>query len=314
MLGAAYLLLAGVAAWQTVAYTNSANATLDLIGEKKSLSNHSSQALAKFVAGHRIIGSYVAGDLQRDFKLPSFKASAEGLAQVPALSRSAEEEERLASLWSCLLLGLSAAYLALAVFHPKMDPARSLLLAGTGVSLLFFLVGISACALRIFTVITNFFGTSPVLQHQVRSISSVIVELLTKGHWFFGGAILLFSVLTPVVKSVLTYVAALQAPPARRERIEKLLKAVGKWSMADVFVAAILLACYSLKSGKGTQVIPCLGLYYFAGYCLLSMLCTSLLARIGPEKGGRPGPLGKFGAPVLMAAAAGLFLAAIHGL
>ena len=85
--------------------------------------------------------------------------------------------------------------------------------------------------------------------------------------------------------------------------------------MADVFVAAVLLACYSLQTGKGTQVIPCLGLYFFAGYCLLSMLVSSLLSKMGPSYGEAPTLRGKYGVPALMVVALVLFfLAAIHGL
>lgn len=39
--------------------------------------------------------------------------------------------------------------------------------------------------------------------------------------------------------------------------------------------AAVLLACFTIKSAGGTQVIPFRGLYYFAGYCLVSMVTTS---------------------------------------
>ena len=51
--------------------------------------------------------------------------------------------------------------------------------------------------------------------------------------------------------------------------------------MADVFVAAILLALYALKFQQATKSIPCLGIYYFIGYCLVSMSTTELLTRSG---------------------------------
>jgi peptidoglycan/LPS O-acetylase OafA/YrhL len=51
--------------------------------------------------------------------------------------------------------------------------------------------------------------------------------------------------------------------------------------MADVFVAAVLLALYALKFQEATKSIPCLGLYYFIGYCLLSLSTTQLLVYSG---------------------------------
>src|SRR5580692_2604593 len=47
--------------------------------------------------------------------------------------------------------------------------------------------------------------------------------------------------------------------------------------MADVFVAGVILALYALKTQEATKSIPCLGLYYFIGYCMVSMTTTELL-------------------------------------
>ena len=316
VLGAIFLLLASIAAWQTVRYTNAANENLDRISEDQNFGNEGSQALAKFVDQHRIVGAYVASDLQRDFKMPTFQASSDALSEVPALGSLAAEQESLASKWSWLLLGLCAAYLALAAVRPKLDLARNLLFAMSGISAVFFVVGISACALEVFTVISHFFGTTPVLQHQIRSIASVIAELFSTGHWIFAGFIVLFSVITPLTKIVLTYLATLTSSSAKNLKISKFLKAIGKWSMADVFVAAILLACYTLKSGQGTQVIPCRGPYYFAGYCLVSMITTSVLTKINfTKEEARLDSEGQIGIPVLgELVGIVLFLSAIYGL
>src|ERR1700734_3594190 len=51
--------------------------------------------------------------------------------------------------------------------------------------------------------------------------------------------------------------------------------------MADVFVAGVLLSIYALKAQEATKSIPCLGLYYFIGYCLLSMSTTQLISHSG---------------------------------
>ena len=68
-------------------------------------------------------------------------------------------------------------------------------------------------------------------------------------------------------------------------KIGQLLHTIGKWSMADVFVAGVLLALFALKAQEATKSIPCLGLYYFIGYCLLSMTTTELLVQSGAASG-----------------------------
>jgi paraquat-inducible protein A len=297
--GALYMALAGAAAWQTVRYTNGATNAVDQINAAQNFGNEGAQVSAKFVAQHRIVGAYLASDLRRDFKLPSIEDSSRDLAQIQPLTALAERQEAQAAWWSWVLLGLSAAYLVLATLKPGRELARNLLFAITGVSALFFAVGIAATALEIFTVIKNFFGTTPVIQHQVRSIYSVILELFSTNHWIFGGFIALFSIATPGAKIALTYLAVLTSSSTTNLKIAKFLKAIGKWSMADVFVAAVLLACFTLRAGDGTQVLPCRGLYYFAGYCLLSMVTTSMLAKLNFEWDEPFDSEGQLGIPVV---------------
>jgi len=116
-----------------------------------------------------------------------------------------------------------------------------------------------------------------VVQHQVRGIAAIIEELFKGGHWIIGGFLLLFSIVTPLTKASLTYFVTVSRSKAVNLKVGQFLHTIGKWSMADVFVAAILLALYALKFQEATKSIPCLGLYYFIGYCLLSLTTTELL-------------------------------------
>ena len=96
-----------------------------------------------------------------------------------------------------------------------------------------------------------------------------------------GGLLLLFSILTPLTKATLTYFVTASHSKTVNYRIVQFLHTIGKWSMADVFVAGVLLALFALKSQEATKSIPCLGLYYFIGYCLLSLTTTELLVHSG---------------------------------
>ena len=124
-----------------------------------------------------------------------------------------------------------------------------------------------------------------VLQHQVRGIAAIIRELLATGHWVVGGFLFLFSILTPLTKAALTFFITGSKNKKLNFKIGELLHAIGKWSMADVFVAGILLSLFALKAQEATKSVPCLGLYYFTGYCLLSMTTAELLVHSGEVAG-----------------------------
>ncbi|HTA16529.1 MAG TPA: paraquat-inducible protein A, partial [bacterium] len=184
------------------------------------------------------------------------------------------------SRWSWTLLWSSLLYLVISAVLPGPQRVRNVVFALTAVSTVFFLVGVSASAMKVFTVIHQFFGTTPVVQHEVRSIFSVIDALFSSGHWIFASFLTLFSIATPMTKIALTFLACLTRSPSLNARISKLLGEIGKWAMADVFVAALLLSFFVIQSGKATRVVPCRGLYYFAAYCLLSLITSELLAQL----------------------------------
>ncbi len=56
-----------------------------------------------------------------------------------------------------------------------------------------------------------------------------------------------------------------------------IIRFIGKWSMTDVFVVAILLAFFSTESKSFTDASVGPGLYFFAGYGLLSLLGGQVL-------------------------------------
>jgi len=135
----------------------------------------------------------------------------------------------------------------------------------------------------------NIFDTS-------RSILKTVNDLWDKQYQFVACMILLFSVLLPIFKGIaLTYVFFTKNFE-RRGKIFDFIKSIGKWSMCDVFIVAILLSYLStgaLESHNATHVvimgqnIPVnmlvgmhaqleLGFWCFLTYCLLSLLALQL--------------------------------------
>ncbi|HTB22250.1 MAG TPA: paraquat-inducible protein A [bacterium] len=298
---AAYLLFAGFAAWQVSTRTNASTGYFDEICRRSSLGNEGAQAADQFEHRHSILGPLVINDLRDNFGFPTLQESNAALGALPDLNQRLAEEEDRAIFWSRVLMGLSLAYLILVASKKNSATKRNLLWALTAVSAVFFAVGISTSALVIYTDIpVKFLGITPVIQHQVRSISAVVIALFKGGHWAFGAFVLIFSVVTPLLKMALTIYGSLASSPSTNAGINRLLTVFSKWSMADVFVAAILLACFAIKSDSSTHVIPCRGLYYFAGYCFLSMITTSMLHKLSDPRAKEAPILGwKSGIPYL---------------
>lgn len=145
------------------------------------------------------------------------------------------------------------------------------------VAVLFFVAGVIApiLSLRAYTEMPVL-GTV-VFKFQSKSILSTIGSLFGSGNLFVGVMIALFSVVTPVVKLVMMACVVQGWFPSWQKESLDVIKGIGKWSMADVFVVSILLAFLATQSDEFSDARLGLGLYLFAGYCLLSQLATHIL-------------------------------------
>lgn len=152
---------------------------------------------------------------------------------------------------------------------------RLLTLQCCGVSLICLGVGLLAPVMSVVA-----YKDLPVLGHVIfkydsKSIASTLLALWG-GDRFLALLVLLFSILIPVTKLILTLIALF----SRHGRIAKLLMVIGKWSMADVLLVAILLAVFSTGSDASTDSWLEPGLYFFAAYAILSMLASHALALV----------------------------------
>lgn len=285
-----YLLIAGIAAWQTVEHTDAATHYFDQI-----LNDANAQSLTRLNFQHPIIGAFISPSIQQYLGLSSsHKLSPQLETEISHLTQSLKQEASIAAWWSWFLFSLSLIYIVAVITIHSDFRTRSVLFALTSVSTIFFVVGIAAPAMIIVTIpnVTSISLTF-VLQHEMRSIISVIVGLFSSGHWVIGILITTFSIITPFAKTSLTLVAITTKSPSVNLKITKFLHTIGKWAMADVFVAAVFLACFALTSLQATKAIPCRGLYYFAGYCLLSMVTSLLLANLNFTDENKPPKLTK---------------------
>lgn len=127
---------------------------------------------------------------------------------------------------------------------------------------------------------------------QTRSILGAVRNLYDVGSPIPATLILLFSVVVPLTKALLVVLATFMRAADARQRVLNFVTAIGKWSMADVFVVALFityLAAEATQTVPGqTSAAPLMafdatfgpGFYWFAAYCLFSLGSQQYTARL----------------------------------
>lgn len=136
--------------------------------------------------------------------------------------------------------------------------------------------GLTQPALTI-RVTMNFLGATRELTNQTRSVVGAARSLHESGNDFVAGLILLFSVIIPLTKAALIIPIFAMRGTAASERIYRFVRAISKWSMADVFAVGMLIALLVAKGTANFEAVAGPGFYYFATYCLVSNAAFQLL-------------------------------------
>ncbi|HEV3271023.1 MAG TPA: paraquat-inducible protein A [Candidatus Methylacidiphilales bacterium] len=293
LLALLYAMGAILSAWIIIARTQASTGAIEQILTTYNMKNEGEQALERYSREHPLLGMFLSSPIKHELELPSHEASAEALSSdIRHLLKMVRQESSVAAWWSWFLLSLSLFYVVTVITLARSFTTRAVLFSLAAVSVIFFVIGVLAPAMVIWTAPSIPMASGNlefVLQHQVRGIAAIIWELLTTDHWVVGGFLLLFSIVTPLTKAFLTFFVAASGSKTLNFKIGKLLHTIGKWSMADVFVAGVFLSLFALKAQEATKSIPCLGLYYFIGYCLLSMTTAELLLHSGAVAGNDEG-------------------------
>lgn len=233
------------------------------------------------VLGHVIGTPLIDGTadyLHTNLGLPSADDARQQLAAIPTIMNEMNERGRLKAVWITLFWASCCAYLSLSLWVNKENAAIALIFILTVLSTVFFAVGISAPAILI-AVFSPKMNDLPsfVLHDDVRSVVGVIANLYQSNNWFVGLCLTICSLIIPLIKAITIFLAVGTHSSSLRKKIGRFLHLLSKWSMVDVFVAAIILATFALRSQPGTQVQLIDGFYYFFGYCLLSLIAGTLL-------------------------------------
>jgi paraquat-inducible protein A len=158
----------------------------------------------------------------------------------------------------------------------EMSKRNVLALVLTIVSLLLLWPGLTKPALTIRATM-EFLGQTRELTNETRSVVGAAKKLYDTGNRFVAGLILLFSILIPFIKAALIIpIFALRNSPASG-RLYRFVRAISKWSMADVFAVGMLIAYLVAQGTANLAAVAGPGFYFFASYCLVSNLAFQLL-------------------------------------
>jgi len=106
------------------------------------------------------------------------------------------------------------------------------------------------------------------------NLFGIVRTLFESGLAFLGLVVVFFSGIFPIAKTVTASIIFRQGA-APSPKLAALLNLLGKWSMLDVFLAAILIGVSQISIYIGFETRP--GLYYFAVGVLLNNLATMRL-------------------------------------
>ncbi len=118
-----------------------------------------------------------------------------------------------------------------------------------------------------------------------RSLAATMRELISNGHLLVGVLIGLFGLVIPLIKIVLVVWSFLTRSTTRQKSLLKVSGLLGKWSMSDVFLMAVLVSFFAINANEYADDVLQMqaelhaGFYYFATYCLLAILANQLMER-----------------------------------
>lgn len=113
-----------------------------------------------------------------------------------------------------------------------------------------------------------------VLSFESKSLVTSTAKLINSGDYVIGAAIILFSILVPVLKALSLFLIAVFEDNLFTHKLIGFFKAIGKWSMVDVFVVAVLLVFLSANKGDISKAEVEMGIYVFMCYVIASMIVS----------------------------------------
>lgn len=122
---------------------------------------------------------------------------------------------------------------------------------------------------------------------KTRSISGTIYDLYQSNNQIVAFLVALFSIVIPSIKLLLSLIIVLFDKVTWRAHMITLNSLLSKWSMADVFVVALIITymaanATSTPSPAGGDLLVFnsqfeVGFYYFLAYCIFAILAAQII-------------------------------------
>ena len=212
------------------------------------------------------------------FTFNLYEGASDKIIEIQALQEAASVNMRYATCLSIVFMIMAGILLGIQIHAArKHNNKEKLVFHMIIVAMICLVIGITTPILNLVA-----FKEIPVLgtvifKYDSKSIIGVIIKLFESKNIFVGILILLFSVITPVIKSALSLTVYTAVNINIRRKSLNIIKLIGKWSMTDVFVVALLLAFFSMSMDKTTDAWLSHGLYFFSAYVILSMITGHML-------------------------------------
>lgn len=103
-----------------------------------------------------------------------------------------------------------------------------------------------------------------------------IISLIDSGSWPIALVVFLASMLVPFLKLVVLFYLSLTNHHSHRAAklwLYKIIESIGRWSMLDIFLLAVLVAI--MKLGPWTRVVPERGSLLFLFVVIFTMLASA---------------------------------------
>ena len=111
------------------------------------------------------------------------------------------------------------------------------------------------------------------------SVMSGVIGLFEQKEYLLSAILFFFSIIFPTLKLVTLWILwKVKFDDGERSRILEWLNILGKWSMLDVFVVAILIV--AVKLGPLANVQPQLGVYIFTIAIFMAILTTAWVEKL----------------------------------
>jgi len=117
------------------------------------------------------------------------------------------------------------------------------------------------------------------LSFDTKSIIGTIEKLFSQHNYIIAALVLSFSIIIPFIKSMVILLYGFLKESGFGENIIVIIDKLGKWSMADVFIVALLVVFFSTRQDINSALKIESGLYFFLGYVLLSMIGSFLIGK-----------------------------------